>query len=145
MSNEAIEIGPGVSVPLSVVRFQFARSGGPGGQSVNKLNTKAIMTVRVEDLSGYLPPGVIGRLESLAGAHLTEERVLQFSSEEHRSQIANRKACIEKLRQLIVRARHRPRPRHKTKPTRGSVERRLEAKKKRGSIKAVRRRPTREG
>jgi ribosome-associated protein len=135
-----LEVGPGVFLPAAVMRFQFARSGGPGGQNVNKLNTKAELWVRPEDLRG-LHPEAVERLRALAGKRLTKLGEIHIVAETARTQEANRAAVLEKLRELIVAAQHRPRPRRKTKPSRASKERRLEAKKKRGEIKAKRRSP----
>jgi len=138
-SSGQIDIAPGVSLPGSAVNFRFARSGGPGGQNVNKLNTKAVLSVELDDLAEALPPAAIERLRRMAGHWLVNEAIV-IASDEHRSQIANRNACLERLRELIVKARARPRKRKPTRPTKGSVERRIEAKKQRGQTKRERRR-----
>ena len=135
------EVGPGVFLPSWAMRFQFARSGGPGGQNVNKLNTKAELWVRPENLRG-MHPEVVGRLRALAGKRLTKEGEIHIVAETARTQERNRQAVLEKLRELVVEAMHRPKVRRKTKPSRGAKERRLESKKRRGEIKAKRQRPT---
>lgn len=139
-SDERVEIAPGLSVPPGVVRFSYSRSSGPGGQSVNKLNTRATLEVQLDDLADHLPPTVMRRLARLAGpAAMTADNRLLISSEAHRSQRANREACVERLRQLILRARVVPKRRKKTKPSRSAIEKRLERKKRRGQIKRERR------
>ncbi|HEV8292729.1 MAG TPA: alternative ribosome rescue aminoacyl-tRNA hydrolase ArfB [Tepidisphaeraceae bacterium] len=146
MVNEAsglggdIEVGPGVFLPGWAMRFQFARSGGPGGQNVNKLNTKAELWVRPANLRGMHPEAIV-RLRNLAGKRLTKEGEIHIVAETARTQEQNRAAVMEKLRELIVAAVHKPKIRRKTKPGRGARERRLESKKRRGEIKARRRGP----
>jgi ribosome-associated protein len=135
-----LEVGPGVYLNSAGMRFQFARSGGPGGQNVNKLNTKAELWVRPEDLRG-LHPEAVGRLRALAGRRLTKAGEIHIVAETERTQEANKAGVMEKLRELIVAAQHRPKARRKTRPSRASKERRLVAKKKRGEIKAKRRGP----
>ena len=135
-----VEVGPGIYLSGSAMRFQFARSGGPGGQNVNKLNTKAELWVRPEDLRG-MHPEAVGRLRDLAGRKLTKAGEIHLVAETERTQEGNRGEVMERLRELVVRAMHRPKIRRKTKPTKGSKERRLEGKKRRGEIKARRRGP----
>ena len=135
-----IEVGPGVFLSASAMRFQFARSGGPGGQNVNKLNTKAELWVRPENLRG-MHPEAVRRLRDLAGKRLTREGEIHIVAETARTQEQNRAAVMEKLRELIVQAVHRPKIRRKTKPSKAAKEKRLEAKKRRGEIKARRRGP----
>jgi ribosome-associated protein len=135
-----VEVGPGIFLPSWAMRFQFARSGGPGGQNVNKLNTKAELWVRPENLRG-MHPEVVRRLRDLAGKRLTKEGEIHIVAETARTQERNRAAVLEKLRELVVAAMHRPKIRRKTKPSRGAKERRLDSKKRRGEIKARRRGP----
>jgi ribosome-associated protein len=121
------------------LRFRFTRSSGPGGQNVNKLNTKATLHVEVGALSEAIGPAALGRLRQIAARHLTDAHLV-ITSEEHRSQGANRRACLAKLRDLIVRARHRTTMRRRTRPSVSSVEKRLRVKRHRGCVKALRRR-----
>ncbi|HEV8607597.1 MAG TPA: alternative ribosome rescue aminoacyl-tRNA hydrolase ArfB [Tepidisphaeraceae bacterium] len=135
-----LEVGPGVFLSPAAMRFQFARSGGPGGQNVNKLNTKAELWFDPVDLRG-MHPEAVGRLRDLAGRRLTKEGEIHIVAETARTQEGNRAAVLEKLREMIVRAQHRPKVRRKTRPSKAAKERRLQAKKRRGEIKAKRRGP----
>ena len=120
------------------MRFQFARSGGPGGQNVNKLNTKAELWVPVAAITG-LSERAVARLRALAGRRLTGADEIHISAETERSQEGNRSAALDRLRQLLLEAMHEPKPRRKTKPSRASKRRRLESKRKRSEVKSRRR------
>ena len=132
------ELVPGVRVPESAVRFQYARSGGPGGQNVNKLNTKAELWVSLAAIGG-LSDAARGRLRRLAGRRLTASGEIHLTAETERSQEGNRTAVLERLRQLLLQALHEPKPRRKTRPSKASKRRRLEAKRKRSEVKSQRR------
>ncbi len=132
------EILPGVRIAPAAVRFQFARSRGPGGQNVNKVNSKAELWVPVSAIHG-LSERAIGRLRRMAGKRLTGVDEIHIASDTERSQEANRLAALVRLRVLIVTAMHEPKPRRKTKPTRASQRRRIESKRHRSQIKSGRR------
>jgi ribosome-associated protein len=145
-----VEIAPGVTVPESALRFSYARSAGPGGQNVNKLATKAELRIALADLP--LSRRALERLRDLAGRRIAGEQVVEgeegeqiteggelvITSQSERSQSRNRAECLEKLRELIVRARAEPKVRRPTRPSRGAVQRRLEAKRARSRIKRTR-------
>jgi ribosome-associated protein len=133
-----IEVAPGVRVAAGALRLQFARSGGPGGQNVNKVNSKVQLWVAIGDLTG-LHPGATARLRALAVSRLTDADEIHITSEEHRTQTGNRRAVMERLRELIVEAQKRPTIRRKTRPGRAAKERRLEGKRQRSEIKSFRR------
>ena len=130
-------IAPGIDLPEAALSFTFSRSSGPGGQNVNKVNTKATLTVKLDDLNGVLPPYAMRRLAVVASRYLTQE-ALQISAGDSRSQIANRRACLQRLREVVVEAMRRPKVRKKTKPSARAVQRRLDAKKHRSQVKARR-------
>ena len=134
----ADELLPGVVVPESALRYQFARSGGPGGQNVNKLNTKAELWVPVAAITG-LSERAVARLRALAGKRLTAADEIHLTAETERTQEGNRTAVLDRLRQLLLRAMHEPKPRRKTKPSRASKQRRLESKRRRSEVKSGRR------
>ena len=137
-----VSVAPGVRVPEAALAWSFSRGSGPGGQNVNKTSTRATLTVQLADLEDGLRGGAAQRLRAIAGsAYVEDPDRLMITSGDSRSQVANRKACLAKLRDLLIRARHRPKVRRPTRPTRGSIERRLEAKKQRGQLKQRRRDP----
>ncbi|MEM1099079.1 MAG: alternative ribosome rescue aminoacyl-tRNA hydrolase ArfB [Planctomycetota bacterium] len=125
-------------LPRSALRFTASRSGGPGGQNVNKVNTKATLTVAADDLAAVLPADAMRRLPALAGQRWAGDRVV-IAASDSRSLVTNRRACVTRLRELLVAALHRPRVRRPTRPSRGAIERRLEAKRRRSAIKQQRR------
>lgn len=143
--DNRILISPGVFLHESALRFTFTRSGGPGGQNVNKLSTKATLTVQIEDLEEVLPPWALKRLLIHAGSRLVGdgERIILTDSSS-RSQQTNRQACLAKLRLMIVEAMNRPKRRRPTKPSRGSIQRRLDTKRHRSQRKSERREPPEE-
>jgi len=119
------------------MRIQFSRGGGPGGQNVNKLNTKAEIWIAVGQIAG-MSSSALDRLRAMAGRRLTSADELHLVSEVHRTQEGNRREVFERLRELIVQARREPKRRRKTRPTAASNRRRLESKQKRSEIKARR-------
>ena len=137
--SRRITVAPGIRLPAGALRFTFARSGGPGGQHANKASTQAVLTIPLEALAESLPEDALHRLTEQAGHYLAADRLV-ITASTSRSQQANRRACLTKLRDLIVRAQRRPKPRRPTRPSRGAVERRIEQKKQRGERKAARRR-----
>ena len=136
--SAADEILPGVRIPDSAMRFQFARSGGPGGQNVNKLNTKAELWVPLSSIVG-LSERAVERLKAMAGRRLTIAGEIHITSETERTQEGNRTAVVDRLRALLAAAVHEPKKRRKTKPSKASKRRRLESKRRKSEIKSGRR------
>lgn len=134
-----VELAPGVVVPDATLGFSFTTSRGPGGQNVNKRLTACELRVRVEDLPLREPAK--NRLRRLAGARLTTDDELIILSDEHRSQQQNKAETLTRLRELLVKALTPPKPRKKTRPTKGSKERRIQAKKEAGEKKSRRQKP----
>jgi ribosome-associated protein len=135
--NNKTQVAPGIEIPDAKLSFSFSRSGGPGGQNVNKVNTRATLTISDATLRRALPPYAVHRLETVAKRYLTDDG-LQISAGESRSQIANRKACLDRLREVLVLALQRPKRRKPTKPSARARQRRLDAKKHRGKLKSNR-------
>lgn len=133
----AIELGGGAWVARGDIDWNFSRSSGPGGQNVNKVNTRAELRVRPEALRG-MHPAAVQRLRTQAGGRLTAAGEIIIVADETRSQVDNREAGLERLRDLVAHAQVIPKTRKKTKPSRGSKERRLEGKKREAKRKSDR-------
>ena len=134
----AIDLGRGAWVRPQDLEWTFTTARGPGGQHVNKASTAAVLRVRVADIGG-LDPAAEGRLLHAAGSALVGDGELLFRCDLHRSQLMNREACQARLRALVSHAAARPKVRKRTKPTYGSVQRRLRGKRKASERKASRR------
>jgi len=132
-------LAPGVAIREELLRCSFVASSGPGGQNVNKRSTKAQLRVLVDELG--LNERARRRFDRLAGSSINSEGEVVIQSDSTRSQAQNKKACIDKLKDLVLRAVVEPKKRRATKPTRGSIERRIGAKKRRGETKRRRRDP----
>lgn len=120
--------------------WSFARSSGPGGQNVNKVNSKAILRWRPVD-SPSLPDDVRQRFLTRFGSKLTEAGDLVITSEEYRDQPKNIAASLEKLREMVRQVLVPLRKRKATKPSLGSKRRRLEGKQRQSEKKQGRRPP----
>jgi ribosome-associated protein len=126
-----------LQIPLTEFAWSFVRSGGPGGQNVNKVASKAVLRWPLE-ASPSLPLEVKMRLRTLQRRRITTEGDFVMSSQRYRDQDRNREDCLEKLREMILAAATVPKPRRATKPTRGSKERRLTDKRRRSETRAAR-------
>ena len=124
-------------IPASAIGIHFARSGGPGGQNVNKLNTKAEVRVRVADLA-FPADDVRERFLAREGTRVTAGGELLITSQVHRSQAQNLEECLGRLVGMLRAALIRPRVRRATRPTAGSRQRRIEAKRARARRQADR-------
>jgi len=133
-----IRINDKLAIGEDEIAETFIRSSGPGGQNVNKLATAVQLRFDVRH-SPSLAAEVRARLERLAGRRLTRDGVLVITAQRHRTQERNRDDALARLVELIRAAAVRPTPRRPTRPTAGSKLRRLEGKKRRGGIKALRR------
>src|SRR6478735_2798726 len=134
-----LEVSPDLRIPLSEIKFTYAKSGGPGGQNVNKLNTKAVLRWHIMT-STVMPQQVHLRFLDKYKNNISVEGDLVLDSTRYRSAMDNTEDCLEKLRVMIRAVLKPPRPRKATKPTAGSQRRRLADKKKQSEKKSGRKR-----
>ena len=127
-----------IAIDENELEERFVRASGPGGQNVNKVSTAG--ELRFDVGASSLPADIKQRLTLLAGSRITSDGVLLIDSREHRTQARNREAARERLVELIAKAAKPPRRRKPTKPRPAAREKRLEAKKLRSKVKALRRR-----
>jgi ribosome-associated protein len=123
------------------IEERFIRAAGPGGQNVNKVSSAVELRFQVNGASA-LPEDVRERLATLAGRRLTQEGVIVIRADQHRTQDRNRADALARLVELVERATHRPKPRHKTRVPKAERQRRLDHKARRGNVKAQRARPS---
>ncbi|MDQ1176448.1 alternative ribosome rescue aminoacyl-tRNA hydrolase ArfB [Microbacterium sp. SORGH_AS_0421] len=136
-----VRVSAGLVIPAAELSWRFSRSSGPGGQGVNTADS------RVELMWDAVASSVLSRVQRERLIERLGDRlvggVLTIAASEHRAQLRNRDAARARLAALVAEAVAPPAPpRRATKPTRGSRERRLQAKQRRTDVKRMRRRPT---
>jgi ribosome-associated protein len=132
-----IEISPNIVISDDELEWKFIRASGPGGQNVNKVSS-AVQLRFLLPRNSSLPVSVRNRLRASAGQKLNDDGTILLSARSERSQEQNRRAALERLEALIRGAMIEPKIRKKTRPTKGSQERRIESKKRRGATKSQR-------
>ena len=137
MSRDLV-VSPRVTIPAGELSYAFARSGGPGGQNVNKVSSKVELRWNPVTSSALGPDDRTWLLSRL-GNRLTTDGTLIVTSTLTRDQLKNRDDAESKLVELVRTALTRPKKRHATKPTRASRRRRVDAKRHRAQIKRDRR------
>jgi len=133
-----LEVTNSIRVPLDEFGWSFARSGGPGGQNVNKVASKAVLRWDFEH-SPSVPDDVKARFRERFPSRLTTEGEVVLASELTRDQGRNREDCLAKLAGLLRAVARPPKVRRPTKPTKGSQRRRVEAKRRQSVRKSGRR------
>lgn len=136
-----IQITEFISISETELEFTYARSGGPGGQNVNKVNSKAVLRFPIST-SPSIPEGVRMRFINKFGSRLTEDGFLIIASQRFRDQKRNVEDCLAKLTSMIEEVAKPPVPRRATKPSKSSKIKRLDSKSVHSNKKQGRQRPS---
>jgi ribosome-associated protein len=140
--SEVIRITPEVAIPVAELEFRASRASGPGGQGVNTTDSRVELRF---DISGS--PSLSDEVKELAlrrlGPRVDSGGVLRVVAQAQRSQLANRRAAMERFAELLAAALATPRARRPTRPTRASTARRVDSKRRRSATKRLRDRPRR--
>jgi ribosome-associated protein len=132
-----LEVTPALGIEESELTERFVRASGPGGQNVNKVATAVELRFDVAR-SSAIGDDVKARLQVIAGSRMSAEGVLTIDARRYRTQPQNRADARERLADLVRQALVKPRSRRKTRPTKNSVERRIQSKQKRSQTKRAR-------
>jgi ribosome-associated protein len=140
LTSEPIAVNATLEIPAEALSYEFSRSGGPGGQHVNKTDTRVRLSF---DLAAteLIPPAAKRRLAQQQAAWMTADGKLVLTSDATRSRHRNIEDVRDRLAEAIRTALIRPKPRVPTRPSRGAKERRLGDKRKRAEVKTGRQRP----
>jgi ribosome-associated protein len=136
-----LEVNSEIRIPDEEFHWSFARSGGPGGQNVNKVASKAVLHWSIASTSS-LPEPVKQRFMALERKRITKDGEVVINSQRFRDQERNRLDCLQKLREMTLQAAALPKKRKPTKPSRGSRMNRLHEKRRRSGVKALRKTPS---
>jgi len=136
-----LEVSNRIQIPLEEIKFSYVKSSGPGGQNVNKTNTKAVLKwdfLKNASIEGPIRNRLMQRLKS----HLNERGEITLMSDQFRTQGQNREVCLNKLKNLLLKASFVQKKRVKTTPSKNAKKKRLEAKKGHSLKKKSRQKPS---
>lgn len=139
-SQDGLRVNRTLTIPEDELRFRFSASGGPGGQHVNKVATRAELSW---DVAGSRAPGPRQRqrIRLKLANRIDATGVLRVVSDTHRSQLRNRQDALDRLSAMVAGALKQDKKRLATQPSRAAKERRIQSKKKRSRVKSLRRPP----
>ncbi|WP_053979358.1 alternative ribosome rescue aminoacyl-tRNA hydrolase ArfB [Marinagarivorans algicola] len=129
-------INASLSIPWRCIQLSAIRAQGAGGQNVNKVSSAICLQVDLNQTP--MPSAIRERLYALNDSRISANRILTIKAQSHRTQEKNKSDALERLKTIFIKACHKPKYRVTTKPTRGSVERRIKAKTQRSSVKKMR-------
>ena len=135
-----LDLGNGIIVPAALLRAATSRSGGPGGQNVNKVESRVTIEVDVDALP--MPDEQKQLVRARLAGRINKEGALRVTSQSERSQLANRDRALARMEELLRDALVKQKPRRKTKASKAQKERRLQEKKRRAETKKLRKLPS---
>jgi ribosome-associated protein len=128
-----------IAIPDDELEWSFARSGGPGGQNVNKVASKAVLRWKAATTAAAIPPPAMARMKASFPSRFTTEGDAVIPSQKYRDQERNKEDCLLKLAEMVRAALVEPTVRKKTKPSKGAKKRRLADKRRTSAKKQARR------